>query len=123
MKQPWSEQLIARGRRFTALAVSISPCRNTELFLLITVSGSGKSCCSSALGEPPGEAYSFPSFFTPWMHTWPWPGMQRLQLHTVVLSTVDFLLNTSTFLKIVKDNVGHLLKIITTLTIVHLIAH
>lgn len=71
VKHPWSDQLSAIGCNFTVLAVSISPCCNTELYS--TSRWQQKILLPVCFGRT--AAYGFPYLFTLWMHVWPWPGM------------------------------------------------
>lgn len=100
MKHPCSDQLPATGHRFIALALFISPHHKKKLCSTNHSGWQQKILFHKCFGRT--SVYDFPSFFTPWMHTWPWPGMQMLQLHTVILSTVGLLFNTSAFLKMIK---------------------
>lgn len=95
MKHPWSDQLPATGHRFTALALSISPHHKKNLCSTNHSGWQQKIMFPKCFGRT--SAYDFPSFFTPWMHTWPWPGMQMLQLRAVILSTVVYSLTPQPF--------------------------
>lgn len=103
---PWNihglTQLTATGRRFTALALSTSPCCNTKLYPAHRSRWGWKILLPKCFGRTSGRSLWLPILLHSLDARMTLASTQTLQLHTVVLSTVDFILNTSTFLKMVK---------------------
>lgn len=102
VKHPWSDRLTATGRRFTALALSTSPCCNTKLYPAHHSRWGWKILLPKCFGRTSGRSLWLLILLHSLDACMTLASTQTLQLHTVVLSTVDFILNTSTFLKMVK---------------------